>query len=158
MNEIFKDSCSLIGSVIVKYGETINEMTENGIRELFDTFLGCSVPSGSKWKSALLKYELFLVCEKDGGILEILPDTHLERFVKQDGQWVNRRGGIKEYTLTEHRDHYERLSWQEGTYRNYTFDKEGRKRISVESYVYDEKGNKVEHTEKFLRQTIFERY
>ncbi|MBQ3782563.1 MAG: hypothetical protein II838_03840 [Lachnospiraceae bacterium] len=58
--------------------------------------------------------------------MAILPDTHLERFVKQDGQWVNRRGGTKEYTLTEHSDHFELISWQEGTYKNYTFDKVGR--------------------------------
>ena len=194
---------------------SIESLTENGFRELFGTFLGCSVPSGNKWKSAFLnsagdtgieamwqmykngeidpqtllqtaitsglnnllfscdpvscsrgnffvyrkdyacedlygtwtfsrryssileytgsmgkgwlhEYELFLLCEEDGGILAILPDTHLERFVKQDGQWVNRRGGTKEYTLTEHSDHFELISWQEATYKNYTFDKVGR--------------------------------
>lgn len=77
-------------------------------------------------KGWLHEYELFLLCEEDGGILAILPDTHLERFVKQDGQWVNRRGGTKEYTFTEHSDYFELISWQEGTYRNYTFDKVGR--------------------------------
>ena len=77
-------------------------------------------------KGWLHEYELFLLCEEDGGILSILPDTHLERFVKQDGQWVNRRGGTKEYTFTEHSDHFELISWQEGTYKNYIFDKAGR--------------------------------
>lgn len=67
----------------------------------------------------LHEYEIFLLHEEDGGLLAILPDTHIERFAMRERKWENRRGGTKEYQLDETENGYLLTSWEEGVYKAY---------------------------------------
>ena len=102
---------------------------------------------GSKW---MLNIESALEFSQQG-ISAILPDCHMERFVKQEGKWQNRKEGKQKFCLTEEKDGY-RL-YDAGSRRTYTYNQTGRL-----TAITDEKYSSVQfhYADNVLTQILLE--
>ncbi len=102
---------------------------------------------GSKW---MLNIESALEFSQQG-ISVILPDCHMERFVKKEGKWQNRKEGKQKFCLTEDKEGY-RL-YDAVSRRTYTYNQTGR--ITA---ITDEKYSSVQfcYADNVLAQILLE--